>query len=113
MEAGGGRSWSWNRTVIGGKGGNANSTETGGLGIYFDRDNDDNPKTNTNQSWDGEDGEDCGIVTISNDIKVYAYGGSGAEGGPGISGGAGGARRLSSGRYRSEAELVGGRSEPL
>ena len=90
-----GRSWSRNRTETGGKGGNANSTQIGRLGIYSDKDNDDNPLTNTNTGWDGENGEDCGIVKINNDVKVYAYGGSGGAGERGISEGAGGGRRIS------------------
>lgn len=78
-----GRSRSWNRSEIGGKGGNANSTETGGLGIFSDKDNDDNPVTNTNSGFDGENGENCGKVSINDDIKVFSYGGRGGSGGQG------------------------------
>ena len=98
-----GRSRCWNRSEIGGKGGNANSTESTDLAKQCNVDKEDNPKINTNSGWDGEDGEDCGIVKINDDIKVYAYGGNGGDGMPGISAGAGGRRRLS-----SSTESVGG-----
>lgn len=30
---------------------------------------------------DGRDGEDCGTITINNDLVVYAYGGAGGSSG--------------------------------
>ena len=107
---GGGRSWSWDRTVIGGKGGNANSTQAPYLGINSDGNNDDCPETNTNLGWDAGDGEDCGIVAVNGDIEVYAFGGSGASGGSSSDSAGGGGRWISSSRNRSVEELAGGRS---
>lgn len=66
----------------------------------------------------GGSGEDCGLVTISGKLNVYAYGGAGASGGEGFHNnskgvdGSGGGRRLSCCRYWrrwrwwSVAELV-------
>lgn len=71
----------------GGKGGNGSSTEIKELGIQ-----EDNPETNTNIGWDGENGEDCGNINIYNSLIVFAYGGGGGSAGNGIysSGGGGG-----------------------
>ena len=56
------------RTEIGGKGGNANheiSNEIEGSG------------------YDGQEGENCGIVNIYNNVTVKAYGGGGGSANPG------------------------------
>ena len=93
-----------NRTEIGGKGGNANSMQ-GPYEIYPDKNNIDDPNINKSQGYDGEDGEDCGIVKINNEVKVYAYGGAGGAGEKGITVGAGRCWWIS-----RCSELVGGRS---
>ena len=53
------------------------------------------PNNNTNSSFDGENGESCGIIKIENDIKVFAYGGAGGSGGNGVNASEAGAGRWS------------------
>lgn len=71
----------------GGKGGNGSTTQTPNILNHTS----DDPATNTNCGWDGENGQDCGNVNIYNTLTVYAYGGAGASGGNGISSSGGGA----------------------
>lgn len=71
----------------GGKGGNGSTTQTANILDHTS----DNPATNTNCGWDGENGEDCGNVNIYNSLAVYAYGGAGASGGNGVASSGGGA----------------------
>ena len=61
------------------------------------------PNNNTNSSFDGENGESCGIIKIENDIKVFAYGGAGGSGGNGVNASAGGAGGYPGARDWSEA----------
>ena len=69
--SGGGRSWSWNRSEI------------GGIGSAY----------KTGQGSNGGDAESCGIVNVYQSLEVYSYGGAGGSGGNGTTengGGAGG-----------------------
>lgn len=72
----------------GGKGGDGSKTQIPNTLGHAD----DNPILNTNNGFDGENGEDCGIVNIYNKMIIYAYGGAGGSGGNAInsSGGGGG-----------------------
>lgn len=72
-----------------GKGGDANTTVTGNLGVT----NGDNPDFNTNCGYDGKSGENCGNISVNDDVKIYAYGGSGGSGGTDETTSAGGGRR--------------------
>ena len=99
---------------IGGKGGNANSTEIikNGHDMEFvtnPHKDGSNPNNNTNCGFDGENGESCGVVFIRGDLKVYAYGGKGGSGGNGKSSSGGGAGGYPAARNWWWTELVGGR----
>ena len=107
-----------NRTETGGRGGNANSTQTAYLGHNMEFVNTlskdgSNPNNNTNSSFDGGNGENCGIVNIENDVKIYAYGGSGGSGGSGVDVSAGGAGGYPAARNWRWSELAGGRGKSL
>ena len=67
--------------VAGGKGGNANSTEIRNNGTNLEKLGKDgsDPRFNTNSGFDGESGENCGVVNILDGIQVYAYGGAGGS----------------------------------
>lgn len=61
----------------GGNGGNGNSTVNGNVG-FQGTDNWTKPSAYyTDSGFDGEAGENCGEVNISNNLTVYAYGGGG------------------------------------
>ena len=76
VEAGGGRSRSWNWSVIGGKGGDANKT----FSQYLSKD--ELPVLpHTYGTYDsgscGDNGESCGEINIHNGLIIFAYGGAG------------------------------------
>ena len=98
----------------GGKGGNANSTEIANLGYNMEYVNEpskdgSNPNNNTNGSFDGENGENCGIAKFHDDVKIYAYGGGGGSGGNGAGSSGGGRWWISSGWNRPVEVPAGGR----
>ncbi len=113
---GGRRRWSSELELDGkgGKGGDANKTTSAWEGHSLEFENEpskdgSDPNNNTNCAWDGEDGEDCGIISINEDIIIYAYGGSGGSGGNGVASSGGGARWISCCWNWRSVELVGGR----
>ena len=85
MEAGAGAGIGGN----GGKGGDANKTQSGrkGHNLEFNSDNPvdgSDPQYNTNSGWNGGNGENGGVVNIYDDVVVYAYGGGGGHAGNGV-----------------------------